>query len=164
MVTEIAHQLLEQNEQVQFVGLLDGWATFSNAQHDIHHAETLKLHHQTMDGTNLLPGGVDNPTLWETMLQQRLRLMSSYSIKRLNIELTLFKAKSILQEYQAINHADNHWSAHSSIPIQCHSVPGDHNTMLQKHNVAALAEKIQAYLQGEAKPITPKIDLISEEF
>jgi amino acid adenylation domain-containing protein len=148
VVTEIAHQLLEQNETIHFVGLIDGWAAFSNAQLDANYIETLKKHHQEHTGLSIVPQDVENRELWEVMLQHRLDMMSAYNIKKINAQLSLFKAREILPEYAEVNAKDNHWSEYSTLPIHADVIPGDHNTMLQEPNVKILAKHIQKYLDN----------------
>ncbi|MBA2651067.1 MAG: amino acid adenylation domain-containing protein [Tatlockia sp.] len=143
---EIAHQLLELNEKIHFLGFIDGWASFSNAQLDVDYIETLNIHHQENPDETILQG-LENPKLWKTMLQHRLNLMSSYSIKKVDIPLSLFKAQEILSEYKEIDVEDNYWSSYSP-SINCHLVPGDHNSMLKKPNVGILAEQMQKHLDS----------------
>lgn len=146
VVTEIAYQLLELKEKIHFVGLIDGWASFSNAQLDANYVETLKTHHQENPSVAIIPQGVENPQLWEKMLRHRLNMMMSYSIKKIDIRLSLFKAREILLEYKEINAEDNHWSSCSTLPINCYTVPGNHNSMLQKPHVNVLAKQILKHL------------------
>lgn len=148
VVTEIAHQLLELKEKIHFVGLIDGWASFSNAQLDANYVETLKTHHQENPGVAIIPQGIENPKLWEKMLQHRLNMMMSYSLKKIDTKLSLFKAQEILSEYKEVNAEDNHWSSYSTLPINCYTIPGNHNSMLQKPHVIVLAKQIQKYLDS----------------
>lgn len=149
VVTEMTYQLLKQNEQVNFVGLLDGWAAFSNVQLDANYIETLKTHqHENAESTFML-SDFENPVLWKIMLQDRLDMMSAYAIKKLNTKLVLFKAKEVLPEYMDIDSKDNHWAEHSTYPMPVYVVPGDHNTMLQAPNVKTLARYIQRSLYAD---------------
>lgn len=146
LVIEIAHQLLQHNEQVNFIGLLDGWATFSSVQRDEHYARSIILRHQQDETSHVLPKNVENQIIWEKMLAHRISMMIKYQPKKLSAKITLFKANKILQEYQPINADDNHWSAYSTYPINIIQISGDHNTILQEPHVHLLAKHIQQCL------------------
>jgi polyketide synthase PksJ len=147
VIAEIAYQLLAQKEQIHFVGLIDGWAAFSKAQLDADYLEKLKEYHQDSKSA-IIPHNMEDNELWEIMLQHRINMMSAYSIKKIDTQLSLFKANEILFEYEEIDKEDNHWSTYSTVPINCHTIPGDHNSMLQKPNVNFLAKDIQEYLDS----------------
>lgn len=141
VATEIAYQLLAANERVHFVGLIDGWGKFSKTKFDIDYVRAI-IHlykpQNSTDSTN----HIENQNFWEELLQQRLEMMLRYKHKKLPIKLTLFKAETLLPEYQEIDAEDNHWSAYSSLPIEVFHISGDHNTMLQDPNIDTLATYI----------------------
>lgn len=140
---EIAHQLLEDQKSVNFVGLIDGWGKFSKTKFDADYVkDIIHLHKQDPNQPDL-SSNLESQALWEKLLNHRLKMMLQYKHKKLPIKLTLFKATELLPEYKSINTKDNHWSQYSSLPIDVFEVPGDHNTMLQDPNVQTLAEFLQ---------------------
>ncbi|CDZ78479.1 Polyketide synthase PksJ [Legionella massiliensis] len=153
VITEITYQLLELKEEVQFIGLIDGWASFSDKQLASNYVETLQQYHQEhSEIAAIIPPNLENTQLWETMLQHRLDMMRSYPIKKINAKLSLFKASEILPEYQEIDAGDNHWLDYSTSSINCHTIPGNHNSILEKPNVLVLANKMQEYLTVASTP------------
>ncbi|MDP3705055.1 MAG: amino acid adenylation domain-containing protein [Legionellaceae bacterium] len=146
VVTEIAFQLLEINESINFVGLIDGWGALSKTQFDVDYVKNIiHLNKQSTKSPDLTKN-MENQEIWEKMLQHRLNMMINYTHKKVPAKLVLFKATDLLLEYKDIDKEDNHWTNYSNLPIDIFHVPGDHNTMLQNPNVADLAKYIQKYL------------------
>ena len=144
---EIAYQLLQKNERINFIGLFDGWGTFSQQQIDASYVKSIMLRLQQDPAFRFLPKITDNVSLWEGMLEHRLTMMLTHQLKKIDAQLTLFKAEELLSEYEEINVEDNHWSAYSTLPIKVYHAPGNHNTMLQKPNSTTLARHIQQCLE-----------------
>lgn len=141
VATEIAHQLLEAGERVNYLGLIDGWGKFSKTKFDIDYVRAIIHLYKRQDITEY-DDHVENQIFWEELLQHRLETMLRYKHKTLSIKLTLFKATELLPEYQEIDAEDNHWSPYSNVPIDVFSITGNHNTMLQDSNAAVLAKSI----------------------
>lgn len=139
---EIAFQLLQKNERIAFIGLLDGWATFSTIQRDIDYVKNLILRHQKDENSNVLPRNIENQQLWEDMLEHRITMMLKYSPHKLPVEITLIKPNETLIEYQDVDVSDNHWADYSTLPINVVRVPGNHDTMLQEPHVKSVANII----------------------
>jgi polyketide synthase PksJ len=148
VVAEVAYQLLKEKERVNFIGLLDGWGSFSSMQTDGNYVRVIMERLQQDNSTNVLPKGIENEVLWEELLQHRLTMMLNHPLKKITAKLSLFKASEILLEYQEINAEDNHWSAYSSFPIDLYPVPGNHNSMLQEPNSIILAKYVQECLSS----------------
>jgi acyl transferase domain-containing protein/thioesterase domain-containing protein/acyl carrier protein len=146
LAIEIAYQLLQQNKTVAFIGLLDGWAKFSSIQRNENYFQMVMQRHQQDENSRVFPKEIDNLTLWENLLQDRLSMLLTYKPKKLATKLVLFKAKEILLEYKEIDTNDNYWSNFSTFPIDIYIVPGDHSTLLQEPNSQLLAEYIQKCL------------------
>jgi acyl transferase domain-containing protein/thioesterase domain-containing protein/acyl carrier protein len=146
LVMEIAYQLLEKGKQLNFIGLLDGWASFSQQQMDSDYLKSIVFNHQQDPNSHLLPKIADNLSLWEKMLEHRLTLMLTHKLQKISAQIILFKASEILLEYAEIDVKDNHWSCYSALPIKVYEVPGDHNTMLHEPNSLILAEHIRKCL------------------
>ncbi|MDF1756883.1 MAG: amino acid adenylation domain-containing protein [Legionellaceae bacterium] len=145
VVTEIAAQLLQYKEQVNFLGLIDGWGVLGNTKFDSNYIQEILNQHLPKSETS--EKSIENQGLWERLLQHRLNMMSKYKHKKINAKISLFKATTILPEYENIDAADNHWSTFSSLPINIFNIPGDHNTMLENPNSNQLAKDIQRCLE-----------------
>ena len=148
VVTEVAHQLLECNESVDFIGLIDGWGKFSKTKFDIDYVKDIIHLHKQDPNLPDLPNKLDNQGLWEKLLQHRLDIMLDYQHKEIPVKLTLFKATELLSEYEHRDANDNHWSQYCSLPITIFKIPGDLNTMLQPPNSKILAKFIQDCLES----------------
>jgi acyl transferase domain-containing protein/thioesterase domain-containing protein/acyl carrier protein len=146
LAVEISHQLIQKNQQVNFVGLIDGWGIVSKEQFDEDYAQSLIVRHQADKNSRILPDNLDNTELWERLFKYRINLMINYTLKKVPTQLTLFKAKKIIPEYININKEDNHWSSYSTFPVKIYDVDGDHNTMLQDPNLSMLSTALQECL------------------
>ena len=146
VVIEIAFQLLAKGQQINFIGVLDGWAAFSQQQMDKEYIKSIIFRHQQDPTSSLLPKVSENLSLWEEMLEHRFRLMVIHKFKKIASQITLFKANELLSEYKEIDIQDNHWSLYSAVPIRVFKVPGDHHTILHNPNSIILAEYIHKCL------------------
>lgn len=144
VITEIAHLLEQQNESVNFIGIIDGWGKHSQSNFDIDYVrQIIHLHHKdySQQGEN------GKWSVWENLLQYRLNSMLKYKYKKIQSSLVLFKALELLPEYKNINAADNHWSQYAMLPVSIATIPGDHNTMLLEPHVKKLTHEICKYLK-----------------
>ena len=60
-------------------------------------------------------------------------------------QITVFRAK---EDNRFGNDPVMGWDTFSSLPVEAHSVPGDHITMISEPHVQTLAEKLRACLDG----------------
>lgn len=148
VVMEIAHQLEKSHKIVNFVGLIDGWAITEKQEYDqqyIH--EVIKLH---ADKKQTL-SNIDKQQIFEKLVSERLKMMQQHTFKKITAPVSLFKAQEILKEYQSIDCKDNHWSKYLALPLRIISIPGDHNTMLEKPHVQILAHELDNCIQAYTK-------------
>lgn len=146
---EIARQLLVKKNSVSNILLIDGWAAFSPELHN------KKRFHQVMERTlENFKEGFSDPLLIETinkkslleLLWQRMQLLLEYKPSAIPANLTLFKAKETLEEYQSIEHANNHWHYLTNRKIETYLIDGNHETILQPPGVQKIASIIRKIL------------------
>jgi len=146
LVFEIANQLRKQGEKVQFLGLLDGWAVhpdvikspaFLNDYLSQYREKLLRR----ADAVNYAL-----PKPWLALHVQRNTILLEYKYAKLDVEVILLKAESILPVMKDHQEEYNYWKPFSTFPIVRHIVPGDHDTMMEERNVFVLADEIDAYL------------------
>lgn len=138
---EIARQLLAQNEQVEKIFIIDGWAVFSSELHDkkrFLQATQRTLAELTVRIPKLLK---KKDELLETFWK-RMQLLLSYKPPKLPIPLVLFKAKEILPEYQSIDSVDNHWSVLTTNQVEVHQITGNHSNILRLPGAKKIGEII----------------------
>ena len=142
---EIAYQLSQIDEPVKFIGLLDGWAYYPQSLQDRELFEAImRRQHNTM--LNMFSAkGIDGEFLLK-LQWARSRIYNEYIPPYLHNQLTLFKAKKILSIFESIESRFNHWEQYSTIPIKVYNVPGNHESMFQEPNVAALGTLVNKCL------------------
>lgn len=145
IAVEIAHRLEQENEKIEFIGIIDGWGKHGQENFDINYVrEIIHLHLPKQDAR----ADLDKQSVWESLLHQRLNMMVRYDYKSIKNEAILYKARDLLSEYKAIEASDNHWSNYIGA-LSIITIPGDHNTMLQEPGVSVLATEIDKYLSGK---------------
>jgi len=152
---EIARQLLTQDETIEKILLLDTWAFFTN---DFQGEELLDESISSQlkkNKTRLIEEQVENIDLWVELNQYRANLGKNYNPPKLDIELTLLKAESLLPEYQLIDEPTNYWNRYTTLPVKTISVPGNHETMLVNSNAKSLAASLDEELNGLSQPKDP---------
>lgn len=126
---EIARQLRSNNEQIENIFIIDGWALFSKELHDkkrFNKAMQRTLAELVVRMPSVLQ---DQPRLLK-ILWKRMQLLLTYKPLPLSMDLTLFKAQEILPEYQSINTLDNHWSLLTTKSVQIYKIAGNHSNIL----------------------------------
>lgn len=143
VVTEIAYLLEQKNEVVEFIGIIDGWATHGRTDFDSDYVrEIIQMHNPDCENNFYF----EKQALWEKLLLQRLNMMTYYSYKNIRQSVVLFKAQELLPEYEAIETKDNYWSQYVN-SLSVRNISGNHNTMLQAPNVSVLAQEISEFLK-----------------
>jgi acyl transferase domain-containing protein/thioesterase domain-containing protein len=144
---EIARQLKENQEEVQFVASLDSWAAFSNAFRDkALFEEMMQRQHETLHSQLATNIPIPDQKVWLDLQWNRMQSLYDYKPPKTNIKLTLFKAKELLPENKDIDDEHNHWQKYTNADIDSHIVPGDHDTMLVEPHIGFLAKKLQILL------------------
>ena len=75
-----------------------------------------------------------------------MQLLLNYKPRKTNINLTLFKSKDLLPQYNQIDEPKNHWQKYTSLPIKSYLIPGNHENILFEPHVQQLAYKLQECL------------------
>jgi len=127
---ELARQLILNNETVEQVFLIDGWAAFSPELHDKNRF-TLVMQRNIAELNEHIPATLKQKDLLLDLLWRRMLLLLKYKPSPIPVSLVLFKAQDILSEYQSINEVSNHWSTLSTKIIKIYQITGNHSTLLQ---------------------------------
>jgi amino acid adenylation domain-containing protein len=135
-VIEVARLFQQNNEDLLFLGIIDGWATLSR---DILTHKIYKNTPQFLE--QYLPVEFLHTYQKELMLH-RLELLLKHQYKPINLNYTLFKAETVLPTYQNFNLIYNGWEQYCLQPIQLLTIPGDHDTMLKGKNATILTHQI----------------------
>ena len=143
VATEIAHMLEQQNETVNFIGIIDGWGTHGQTDFDTDYVRDIMNLHHPDDHENR---HFDKQSVWESLLHQRLKMMLGYRYKYIHSPIVLFKALELLPEYKAIDAPDNHWAQYA-MTLAIRTISGNHHTMMQAPHVAVLSDEITTYLK-----------------
>lgn len=147
LAVEIAKQFETENEPVEFLGLLDGWAFYpEELQNRDFFEDNLRLLHQNWKKYFIENGIFKIESLFE-LQWQREKLLSNYKLSKINHQLILFKAKEKLAYFEAIQSPCNHWDQYTTNPIIVHTVPGSHDTIYEEPNVKFLAQEMNKYLK-----------------
>lgn len=147
---EMAKQLTDNNKKVKSIILLDSWAMLSENHRDFtafsqvmqKHQETLNLHLK-----NNPISALEKQSLLDSQWQ-RMQLLLAHmpstilSTQTQNINIVLFKAKNLTDEYICIDDPKNHWQKYCQNTITSYLVDGDHESILKEPNVKFIAENL----------------------
>lgn len=154
VVMEIAHQLEKRQKFVSFVGLIDGFGVTEKQEYSQEYIHKLiKLH---ADKKQILNNN-DKQQVFEDLVRERLHMLQNHTHKKIMAPVSLFKAQEILKEYQTLDCKDNHWSKYLALPLKVITIPGDHNTMLEKPNVQTLAHELEQCIKSFTNQKTDKV-------
>lgn len=107
---------------------------------------------EVMKAANFVPPDIQ-PSQIQAFLQvykSNARALMRYVPKRYSGQITLFRSSQPLPEHQTISDTISSWASLSTQPIDIHTVPGDHTTMLAEPNVQVLAAQIKDCLKRTA--------------
>ena len=90
---------------------------------------------------------VDKPNMFVDLAWNRMQLLFSYKLSKIEGRVVLFKAKTVLSEYKKIAKKDNGWGSYAKQGLEVYLVPGDHETILKEPNVSFLAEQLDNILK-----------------
>ncbi|MBP6918434.1 MAG: amino acid adenylation domain-containing protein [Legionellaceae bacterium] len=146
---EMTRQLLLKGEQVDFVGLLDGWVPHpEQLRHEEIFEATMRRQYNLMS-EKFKADGIDSAEKLLKLQWQRAQLLDNYKITSIEAKLTLFKANEITSVYQPYASSPlNHWENYSTHPIKLHHVSGDHETMFQEPHATTLSQLIMNELNN----------------
>ncbi|MDP3704385.1 MAG: amino acid adenylation domain-containing protein [Legionellaceae bacterium] len=131
---EIAHQLLKDGYQVDFLGLFDGWASYSQEIMDTD--SHMFLQHKEQSQYT-----IDDRLL--KLERYRKELLAQYHVPSLKSDVTLFKAKQLWPLFENMNEKLNGWRPYVEGHIDLHCVPGDHETMFFEPHIQSLVGLIK---------------------
>jgi len=143
---EMARQLHESGEQVEFVGLFDSWAIFSDIFYDRNFFEKVMNRQFKVLKSHLYTNIIKQKKSWFDLQWSRMQLLLNYKPRKTNINLTLFKSKDLLPQYNQIDEPKNHWQKYTSLPIKSYLIPGNHENILFEPHVQHLAHILQVCL------------------
>jgi amino acid adenylation domain-containing protein len=138
---EIAHQFLQSGEQVRFVGILDGWPMYSEKFCEKDFFENLMLDQFNRMQSQFSSKGINDIEFLLKLQAHRMSLLRAYKIPTLE-SLTYFRAEELWPVFKEMNLPLNCWESYSTQNVDCHLVPGNHETMFWEPHVQILAKKI----------------------
>ena len=141
-------QLTNNNKKVSNVILLDSWAMLSEKHSDFAtFTKIMQKHHETLNlhlKNNLI---TEKKSLLD-LQWQRMQLLLNHtpstmsSTQAQNINIVLFKAKDLTDEYMCIDDPKNHRQKYCQNTITSYLVDEDHESILKEPNVKFIAENL----------------------
>lgn len=136
----IAHELSKIGESAAFIGLLDGWAIQPKILSHQEFFESLMRSQFNQMHELFNAAGIVNLEKLLNFQWRRSKIHHVYSPPCINEQLSLFKAKEILNIFKSNDSLLNQWEPYSTCPIALYEVPGNHETMFQEPHVSTLAK------------------------
>lgn len=146
---EIAYQLMQLGEKIDFLCLLDGWAHYPKILKNREIFESIMMRQYNIMEEKFSTKGINTSEKLFNLQWQRSQISNSYIPNRINIPLTLFKSEQTLPIFKYMDDTFNHWKPYSSKPIKRYIVPGDHETMFAEPNVFILAQLLNESINDE---------------
>ena len=144
---EIAKQAIHSDQEIGFLGFIDGWAFYPESLRERNRFHKLMQKQCKELSERFEINQLENSELWIDLFYHRKELLWKYNITQLDIPIYLFKARELLPNLRWIDHPTNHWSNFIQ-KIKVYQIPGDHETMLSDTNCTILAKKITHLLSG----------------
>lgn len=140
IAAEMAIQLQDQGETVQWLGLLDTWA-FSADNPRLIEIAALRANQQYEYFKTQLHQLSGDTRFFEQLYQHHATLLKEHAISDVHCSTYLFKAEVT----KGVQHDEpsNYWKPYIKSPLRIYLTPGTHNTMLNEPNVVTLADYIQ---------------------
>ena len=132
---EIANNLIQQGETIGLLVMIDSWAINPQVLQNEHH---FKKHMYHFDKT--LPKQLIN------LAWQREQLLLNHSLSESNQEIVLFKASNLDDEFRLHDNPTNGWANYNRGKMICHSIKGNHNTILNDSNSKYILHLMHQYL------------------
>lgn len=123
LVYEIAHLLNQKNEPIALLSLIDSWSIFSEKHQD---KERFVL--------NFKKANPNFSDILVSLAWDRMKLLLQHIPSNTQLDMVLFKAADLIDEYQSIDHPLNGWSKYNHGLIHCYSIQSNHDTILNKFN------------------------------
>ena len=141
---EIAKQLQGRGEIVEFIGLLDGWAFYHALENNKSNFDQVMREQNQRIFTNYIQNDVTYADFLLNLQWQREKMLSHYQIPKIDMKLTLFKAMELWDIFK--QEPLNGWQNYTTQSVDCHLVPGNHETMFYEPNVQTLVSKLNQIL------------------
>ncbi len=158
VATEIAYQLMQLGEEIQFVALFDTWARNRNKNKINSHVEKMLIKqyeekkHSEYSAKFFQSAPPIDLSFWIKLGAERMHLALNHQFpKNLNFPLILFKAEESAGDI--INTEDsptNYWDAYCS-SLKVHSISGNHESILGFPYVNKVAALLDSYLNADYK-------------
>jgi amino acid adenylation domain-containing protein len=143
---EMARQLADMSEKVEFIVLFDGWAKYPSDLYDFEYfKKTMQRQYNKFTQEFKMQTVYDMDRL-VTLQYKRLQLLKDYRHSMIESSLFLFKSQELLPEYEMTDDACNYWQTYAQQKLSTVIVPGNHETMFYKPNVQVLAEAVDRIL------------------
>lgn len=145
VAVEIAHQLIELNHSIGFIGLFDTWPV-SITEPTVRESLKKRILEQYESTKNaLLNQNISENKSWIDLNYHRMQNLGfSYIPPKIRAKISLFKAQELFGEFEIISEETNYWSSFSEFPVDIYPVPGNHDTMLLTPNVGRLGQIISS--------------------
>lgn len=153
LAVEVARQLRLAGDITAALFFFDGWAKFSAAQHiEERFKNAIEQIYQDANTTQELG----------SLAWQRMTLLLKYDIQSIHEPVFLYKAQTLLPEYNEIDDPYNYWKKHVTNPIHLYHVPGNHETILAEPHIQTLARLLDNML-AKIHPAISTLELSEAE-
>lgn len=140
---EIARQLSEQKETIQWVGLIDSWAiSVDHPKHINYFKQRITKEYASLK--NRLNAANEETMILLNLFQHHVKLLTELKIAQLPFSVILFKAEDSVDGDYPEGSEVNFWDLYSKLPIKIYPIPGDHKTIFDQKNIKTLAGQLEA--------------------
>lgn len=131
---EMAHQLINSNKRIDFLGIFDGWAEYPE--------ELMKENTFNLLSKREKENPLDNHDSLIKLEEYRKKLLLNYKLSTLDVDITLYKATELWKPFDQIDDANNGWGSFNNGKITTYKVAGNHETMFFEPHVRELASQL----------------------
>lgn len=139
---EMAHQLLNAGERVNFIGLLDGHPVYSKKFREKNFFERVMLQQFQRMENQFISQGINDVQFLLKLQQHRMLMLRYYKIPIVKAKLTYFKADELWAVFKEMDLPLDCWQPYSTEIVDTYVVPGNHETMFWEPHVQVLAKKM----------------------
>jgi thioesterase domain-containing protein/acyl carrier protein len=146
VVVDMAKQLQEKGQDVEFLGVIDAWARYTETFNSMDRLNVSTERQYRLLKARLQEFDIEHPKRWLHHMYDRLQLNLRYQVPVINSPLVLFKATELYPEYAGMQDDTNHWQKYCGQLVKHHLIPGNHDTMMLSPQVSVLAQHLDSYL------------------
>ncbi len=144
---EIAKQMLDSGEEVNFVGLMDARPSYSEKFWDKDFLKRLMLGEEhNNEPSEAIKQNLSNLPFLLSLYHQRSLMLRGYKLPIINAKIVFFQAREVWPVFKEVKLPLDCWQGYSSQSVEIHMVPGNHESMFNELNVKVLAKKIEQVL------------------